>query len=470
MVVMVRNRCEIKAKLVCVHSFVPVACPAPQGAGVECLSLASAGCHVPSVSPLRRHRPSPHINSMASTPETSFDSSTESPRGRAQKTTREASARSSLPSPQQSDYDSAHDRADDAYYTIWNHFCGLPPAADSITFDLGDQAAFASLYERLDKHPGLLTHFEERIWKEWDAGTGVLLLRLVPMAEPMHEVLKMKVDRAIDAELDRIAREIPSLQPLRERIVQAGHAHIKKRTRRSRAPEFWKVPDGQTHFVSQGCRYPPFLVEVAYSQDEKELHDTVKTYFKRFPGKICTILSIKVQWAEEQRRRLPDFFHAASVSLWTSAFSEANDVLIRHVLDAPFRDASGQALPGAVTIPLASFLPLRERDRYDIPAGTELRLDFADLASYVELGEARQRERDRTASRSPTPRPEQRVKVLFADVAGDIVEEHTLPSKRRRTGSVSATTGPRTRSQSRPRRSSRVASRGREDAPSGQGG
>lgn len=396
----------------------------------------------------------PHVNSMVSTPDTSFSSRAGCPRGRSKKTIRDAPPLPLLPSPQQSDCDSAHDLTDEPYQIIWDHFCGLPPSASSITFDLGGQATFEHLYERLDRRPGLLSYFEEQLWKEWDADTGVLLLRLVPMAEPMHEVLKMKLDRAIDAELDRIARDMPALQPLREKIIQASHSHVKKKTRRSRAPEFWKVPDGQTHFASQGYRYPPFLVEVAYSQDEKELLNTVKTYFtRRFPGKICTILSIKVQWAEEHRRKLPGHFHAASVSLWTSASAEDDDVLIRHVVDASFRDDKGRALPGAVAIPLASFLPLKERDSYDIPAHAELRLDFADLAGYVELGEARQRERDRTASRSPTPQqPEKRVRVLFADTAGAVVEEHTMPSKRRRTGSPPATARPRTRSQSEPTR------------------
>jgi len=143
----------------------------------------------------------------------------------------------------------------------------------------------------------------------------------------------------------------------------------------------------------------PFIVEVAYSQDEKELRDTVMKYFKKFPGQICTILSVKIQWAGE-KRKFADHFHAASVSLWTSEFSESNDVFVRHMLDAAkFRDHEGHAMPGAVAIPLASFLPLKERDKHDIPGHAELRLDFAGLASYVELGEARQRERDSTISR-----------------------------------------------------------------------
>lgn len=399
---------------------------------------------------------------MASTPDTSFSSSAGSPRGRSRKTTRDAAALPSLPSPQQSDPDNTHDLLDEPYQTIWDHFCGIPPQVSSIAFNLRDQTTFEFLYKRLEKQPGLLPYFEEKIWKEWDVDTGVLLLRLIPMAEPVHEITKMKVDRAIDTELDRIVHDIPTLRPIRQMIVQAGNSHIKKK-KRSRAPEFWKVPDGQTHFASRGCRYPPFIVEVAYSQDEQDLLNTVKTYFTKLPGKICTILSINIQFAERQKRKLPDHFHAASVSLWTSE-SSGNDILIRHSVDAKFRDDQGRAIPGTVTIPFASFLPLKECGKYDIPAHAELRLDFADLASYVALGETRQRERDENVSRSPTPQLEQRGKVLFADLDGAIVDEHVMPSKKRRTGSVGSVpivSRSRTRSQSRPRRSSRIESQGR---------
>lgn len=401
---------------------------------------------------------------MASTPDTSFSSSAGSPRGRSRKTTRDAAALPTPSSPQPSDIDTdgARDLTDGPYQTIWDHFCGLPPPASSVVFDLRDQATFESLYERLDRQPGLLSFFEANIWKEWDADTGVLLLRLIPMAELIHEVTKMKLDYSIRTELNRIARDIPALQLLRDKILEGGHSHVKKKTRQSRAPTFWKVPDGQT--FAQGHCYPPFIIEVAYSQTEKELLDTVKTYFTKLPGQVCTILSIKIQFAEEQRRKSPGHCHAASVSLWTSALSEDNDILIRHAVDAEFRNNKGHPVPGAITIPLASFLPLKERDQHDIPAHAELRLDFSDLASYVALGEARQRERDESVSRSPTPQPKQRVRVLFADLDGAIVDEHVMPSKKRRTGSVGSVptvSRSRTRSQSKPRRSSRIESQGR---------
>lgn len=162
---------------------------------------------------------------------------------------------------------------------------------------------------------------------------------------------------------------------------------------------------------------------------------------------------------------LPDHSHAASVFLWTTEPSGDNEVSIRHSVHAKFRDDKGQALPGTLTIPFVSFLPLEERSQHDVSAGadTELRLDFADLASYVALGEARQRKEDKSLSRSPTPQPpEQRRKFFLRDLDGAITEEIIVPSKRRRTESVlPVTSRPVTRSQSRPRRSSRVQSRGR---------
>ena len=72
------------------------------------------------------------------------------------------------------------------------------------------------------------------------------------MAEPIHEVSKMKIDKAIDAELDRIAHEIPVLRPLREKIVLAGHSSVKK-TKRSRAPEFGRSRMGKHISLLEGA-------------------------------------------------------------------------------------------------------------------------------------------------------------------------------------------------------------------------
>lgn len=387
---------------------------------------------------------------MASTPDTSFSSSPESPRGRSRKTVRDASVVTSLPSPQPS---VCHDPLDEAYRAVWDHFCGLP-TAESLLADLGDQATFEALYDRLDTHPGLLRHFEG-IWKEWDADTGRLLLRLVPMARPIHEVLKMQLDKTIETELDRIAGELPTLRPLHQKILSAGHTHIKKRQRSpARAPDFWKVPDGQVFFADHS--YPPFLFEIAYSQSEEELNETIKTYFKKFPGKICTILALKIQYPDVGQAR--DYVHPASVSLWTSILSDNKNLRIQRVLAAPFRDNKGIALPGAVVIPLASFLPLQARDQHEIPSTASLRLGFADLVRFVEQGEARQRIADKSASRSPTP-TEPQFKIQFTDEAGAVEEEYTIPPKKRR--KTADTSRQRTRSQSQPIRSSRLASRSR---------
>lgn len=398
---------------------------------------------------------------MASTPNTSFSSSEESPRGRA---TKQNDTYFRLPSPQQSDCsNTAHEITEPVYQAVWDHFRGLP-TPDCPTFLLPDQGSFEYLYERLEKHPGLVAYFEDEIRKDWDAETGRLILRFKPMALPIHDCFKENILSAIDTELDRIAREYPALQPLRTKIIRAGHSFIRRKSASggSRIPDFEKSPDGQMRFTD--TRYPPFLLEVAYSQRNKDLLDTVNTYFDKLPGRICTILGVTIPWASEEKRKAPSHFHSASVCLWTSELQNDDELLIRHVLDAPFRSEQGQALAGDVSISFEAFLPLDERSKHHIPPDAKVRLEFSDLANFIHLAEKEQRVTERSAS--PAPSRVRLTKVRFVDTTGTVTRQENLdrPSKRRRSGSATGSVmslRSRTRSESQPRRSDRIRSRSR---------
>lgn len=223
---------------------------------------------------------------MALTPNTSFSSDDLYHRGRSIKY--RPRALSNLPSPQASDSngsdtgDALEASTDDgeieqAYQAIWEIFCGRPgsepiPASNpEFRFQQG-QRSYERLYQRLDEHKGLLAYFEDQVRKDWDARTGVLRLRIMP-ARPLHDIFQNTLLLAIERELDLVAESTPALQPFRKKLCPGGNAAIEKRHTRSRPPEFEKSPDGQ--WLWAGSRYPPFVFEVAYSQEEESLVDKV---------------------------------------------------------------------------------------------------------------------------------------------------------------------------------------------------
>lgn len=403
---------------------------------------------------------------MASTPDTSFESDDFKPRGRA--TQRKGSPTLELPSPRSSEArdDDLHELAveaarctnaiEAAYQTLWASFCGLPWSGQSNpTFRL-DQEAYERLYDRLAQHPGLLEYFEEDIRKDWSAGTLTLLF----MSSPLHDFFKELVAEAINKELDRVAEAHPVLQPYRRNILSGGTASIQKRKRRSqsRAPTFDKSPDGQWHYV--GAAYPPFILEVAYSQDEENLNDKVAQFYEHLPGEICTVLGFDIAYAKRSIRKRPGYSHAASLSLWTSE-GNGDTLEVDCTVDGQrlYQDGHGHGqLPGELLLPFKVFLPFRERVNMP-PAGDEnVVLTHAQLCELLGRAEERQRVIDERDSLSPPPQPFKKIQFKKRGLVTRAVEL----DKRRRTeaGSGASSAGPRrTRSASQPRRSSRLRSR-----------
>lgn len=373
-----------------------------------------------------------------------------------------------LPSPQRSDtgheseraYDTQHDVLDSIYRAIWKSFCGLPAQAN-LTFSL-DQSTYDELHKRLAAQDGLLAHFQNSIRKDWNASTGRLTLRLMAPS-CVHEVFQEHVKSALRDELDRVAHENEALRPFRRKIIQAGQAQVqKKRRRQANAPTFEQSPDAQ--FRYNGIRQPPLILEVAYSQDEKDLLRKVTEIFMAMPGKIGTVLAFDIGYEPRAGRR--DRSHTASVSLWTSQQSDEAFEVVR-VRNAEVFCCDGQATPGALTLDFEMFVPPSERAKLPPGAKAELRLDFTRLSQFVLEAEQAQLAVDASVSppASPTRRPPAK-RIRFLEANGDVTLEAKLPdAKRQRTTSdqapPSSRTRSRTRSLSQPRRSGRVRSRSR---------
>lgn len=409
---------------------------------------------------------------MASTPDTSF-SSTDGCYRASRSKARSGSRLSKLPSPQRSESSAGthedQERATEGvlddiqpvYQAIWDSFCGLA-VPENPTYHL-DQILYELLYHKLAEHGGLLQYFEDDIRKSWNAATGKLTLHF--MATRVHELFKEKLGLAIHQELDRIARK-PSLLPFRNKITSAGHSRVQKKGT-FRAPVFDKSPDGQ--LIYKSALYPPFIFEIAYSQREKSLQETVDEFFENAPGKICTILAVEIEYAEAKDRLAEDHHHAASVSLWTTEPTE-DGIDIHCLMNAQrFRNRDGSHLPGIVAMPFSSFLPIKERNKLPstaIDAEAEVHLDFADLSEFVRLAEVAQRISDEGISPSPSvspapaPSPTRPKKLRWLDHEGNVTREAKMiePKRRRLQSPSRLPVRPQTRSASRPRRSDRLRS------------
>lgn len=417
---------------------------------------------------LRLPFPSPLHHIMASTPDTSF-SSNHGTCWHVSKGGHDASAQlTELPSPQQSDtshkseraHCTLHDTVDDVYRAIWKSFCGLPAHKNPI-FSL-DQSAYEKLHKKLAAQDGLLTHFQNSIRKDWNASTGRLTLRLMAPS-CVHEVFQEHVKSALRDELDRVARDNESLRPFRRKIIQAGQAQVQKRRRQASAPTFEQSPDAQFRYT--GIRQPPLILEIAYSQDQRDLLRKVTDIFLAMPGKVGTVLAFDIGY--EPRAGRKDRSHTASVSLWTSQQSEETFEVVR-VRNAEVFCCNGQAKPGALTLDFEMFVPLSERAKLPQDARAELRLDFTTLSQFILEAEKAQLTVDASVSppASPMLRPPAK-RIRFLEANGDVTMEAKLPdAKRQRATSdqapPSSRTRSRTRSLSQPRRSGRVRSRSRD--------
>lgn len=397
---------------------------------------------------------------MAATPNASF-SSDELKRDPANKGHAPTPIPSELPSPQSETYEDVYEAAEQAYQAVWDNFCGLP-AHENPTFFLDTQQSYEHLYQRLGEHPGLLAHFEDSIRKHWNSATGKLTLYLMAPS-PLHSFLICSVVKAVDKELDRIARSVPALRPFRSSIASGGDARVRRRSksaRRSRTAEFEKSPDAQWYY--DGMRYPPFVLEVAYRQDGAELGDKVTELFEQLPGRICNILGMDVAYIKPEGRSRGS--HTASLSLWTSRIGEDNMLEVVHSMrDRPVRGPDGQACPGDLILPFELFLPFKIRSRLPSALGpeTHVHLTFDDLCNLVAQAEKRQRDCEGTASPSPGPESSHFEGVIFKLADGTVSKVTRVPVKRQRTGDADGEVLGRTRSQSRSqlRRSDRLRSR-----------
>ncbi|KAI0439747.1 hypothetical protein F4803DRAFT_27392 [Xylaria telfairii] len=345
---------------------------------------------------------------------------------------------------------SLHERAiDQAYKAIWNNFCGLPPLNHVSVFHIGCQRAYEKLHHKLADREGLLDHYKESVRRGWDEDTGDLILRLGMTT--LHEVVAAEVIRAIIKEVDRIEQENPSLAGYCRNMISANSSSVSKKRKGSAVPYYDKCPDGQLRY--KGTRYPPLILEVAYSQDERNVRQKAEDVLKRLPGQVCTVLALDIGYADPETRKPKTHSHQASVSTWVSIAKRNGSLDIKRAKAKVFRDESGKPVPGEILLPFDIVLPIEVRPEVPSPAPS-IRLSFELLSKIVNDAEECQRLDD-----DDQPDTVADVKVVrFLDENDELEEEHPLPPPKRRKPSSQAGDLPlrRTRSTSEPRRSNRL--------------
>ncbi|KAI1358434.1 hypothetical protein F5Y08DRAFT_321863 [Xylaria arbuscula] len=330
-----------------------------------------------------------------------------------------------------------------AYQTIWDSFCGLPTRDAYPAFSLPD-SAYDRLCRRISTHAGLRSYFEQSLRKDWNAETGVLILRLMPT--PMHEYFQDFLIDTIKKELDRAVAEYPSLQRFRDRIQSGAHTSF------GDSAQFTKSPDGQ--FSYDGVPHPQLVIEIAYSEGERRATEKSHEYPTEVPGKVNGVLLVDIHYVPKTKRRTQTYSHSASLSLWTTAKLGGVVTIQRTVNAASFRHA-GQALAGELVLPFEIFISADQRDRLPV-RNLKLHLSYGILSDFITRAEQRQSLADATPS---PPSPVEKIK--FVDEHGDVMSETAyVPRAKRREGNPQLDIPRRTRSMSRPRRSPRLHSTG----------
>lgn len=263
--------------------------------------------------------------------------------------------------------------------------------------------------------------------KDWDADTGDLTLRLMPTH--IHEYFLSESWKLVDKALDALVEKNQALVSIRKKIRGAGSAPVGEPPQKGkRASTFEKSPDGQwTHLDHL---VPALVFEVAYSQEERKLLNTVQQYLMKKPG--LTLVLFDLNYSDPDERAAPEHSHSAALGIWTSSVAikpgkegrPTKVISVRCIKKSTLFRHGGQSLYGHLEIPFELFCPVKERS--SIPA--ELRhagvsVSFSALAGLVAEAEVKQRLYDAQNDPRRLPSPEMPVETEFFDDDGSQVTE-----------------------------------------------
>ena len=299
--------------------------------------------------------------------------------------------------------------------------------SDWLVFKLSE-AEYAQFGERLREEPGLLGWWEDKVRHDWDAQDGRLVLR---MPSALHERFTASIERTIYGAIGELAQRVEEnaekgggkqagddgkLAAELRRVYEGGSTtvQLKAPPKLVRLPGssqesdssseheekvVKRSPDASYYHPSQPY-HPTLVIEVSYSQRQKDLPRLVESYIIESAHAIRAVLCIKLPYlspaAQANLQKRAECDKAASYSLWRPCFvtsdgkstSPANEDRIdsigaceEQVKGARFRDAAGNFLAGSLELRLTDLLPAGSEVLERISPTSEMvvRIDHREL-------------------------------------------------------------------------------------------
>ena len=265
------------------------------------------------------------------------------------------------------------------------------------------EAEYEQFQQRLRQEPALLDWFEGKLRYDWDPQDGRLVVR---MPSALHERFNASIEGAIDgaiADLGRrlgqsgekgdsgravedgkLAAELGKLYKGRSATIELkvppnlispsdGSQESGSSSKQESEKIVKRSPDASFYHPSQPD-HPTLVVEVSYSQQQKDLPYLADSYIVDSAHAIRAVLCIKLPYlspaAQANPKKRAHWDKTAEYSLWRPTFytadgkrsSLSNDEAIggceEDVRGAGFRDASGKLVGGALTLRPDDLLPL----------------------------------------------------------------------------------------------------------------
>lgn len=293
------------------------------------------------------------------------------------------------------------------------------------------QSRYLYLRRRLENH-GLLEYFDHGgLRYDWNPDRGVLVLRL--MASHLHECIKLSISDEIKTWLRGLAAGDSQVAELASDITPCGHAWVQLQGNEGTGK---KSPDGQFLFIqstaaeehtapSQQTTVPQFITEVGYSQKAKDLKQCAKDYYECSDGKIKTVLTIDLPYADAEDR--------------TAAFCLYRGPK-RIFKDTAFRNAQGGVTDASLQLFLSDFIPGKVLRRLDPQIRAQVKqsnieLPARQLCESLEKAEHIQAQVDAEQKRQEA-RPSKKRKAVHW---GSSAEEDEDESKTHSSDSSSST-------------------------------
>lgn len=216
---------------------------------------------------------------------------------------------------------------------------------------------YRELLRRVEDH-GLGHEGGHKFRHDYNPQSCVLVLRMV--AKSTHEVLQQLLFDEIKYQLrddTRAAEDDPVLAQLLSNVEPRGQMEVVLEAQYEQDVFGVKSPDAQLWAWHEGTSSPQFVMEVGYTQKNKDLPSIAMQYYEGSDGKIKTVLTMKIAYSTPDQRQTcgPPTLEQASAdrptfSLYRGPQRVHHDQAFRTANGTPAEDVSLQLL-------LSDFLP-----------------------------------------------------------------------------------------------------------------